>query len=516
MRAGESIGFRLTAAFLLLFAIIIGFGLVGLMRVDEFNRESSSIRERWLKSTRYLGDLNNFTSDFRALEATVLVSPGPAQSQSLSAEIATLDDEIGRAERAYESLAHDRAETQIYQDFRNVWRDYRAGTDQVFELTRAERNAEAVALYFDSSHRLFASATDSLDRLSNLTNQNAQAASDRAAAAMTAAWNFLSGAVILSLFVVGVILLYVTSVVVRPLKELSSCMQALSGGDMDVEIPKVDQRNELGEMARSVAVFKDNAVELKLSQLGLASQAQMLEEKLAHEIRLNQQQRNFISMASHEFRTPMTIIDGHAQRLINAQEQAPNPKIAERAKKIRSAIKRMSAMIDANLQTARFIDEEHSLYLHVSDFDIRAVLHEVCKLHREISMNAAIIEHLGSEPLKLSGDKDLLLQVFNNLVANAVKYSPAGGEVVVLCRAEGEDVLVSVKDSGIGIPQSELERVFERYYRGSNAKSIVGTGIGLFFVRLVVDLHGGTVRAESDGSSGSTFVVRLKKRAEAR
>jgi len=97
MGAGESIGFRLIAAFLLLFAIIIGFGLVGLMGVDEFNRESSAIRERWLKSTRYLGDLNNFTSDFRTLEATALVSPSPAQSQILNAETATLDDGIVRS-----------------------------------------------------------------------------------------------------------------------------------------------------------------------------------------------------------------------------------------------------------------------------------------------------------------------------------------------------------------------------------------------------------------------------------
>ncbi|HYA81546.1 MAG TPA: ATP-binding protein, partial [Methylocystis sp.] len=446
---------------------------------------------------------------------TALVSPSPAQSQSLDTEMSTLDDEIVRSKHAYEGLAHDRSEMQIYQEFETNWRAYRAGADRVFELARAESKAEAVALYLSSSHRLFVSASDSLGRLSDLTNENAQTASDRAAAAIKTAWNFLSAAVILSVLVVGVILLYVTGVVIRPLKELSSCMQALSRGDMDVEIPKVDRRNELGEMARSVAVFKNNAVELKLSQLGLASQAKMLEEKLAHEIRLNQQQRNFISMASHEFRTPMTIIDGHAQRLINAQEPATHSKIAERAKKIRSAIKRMSAMIDANLQTARFIDEEHSLYLHVSDFDIRAVAHEVCKLHREISMNAVIVENLGSEPLKVSGDKDLLLQVLNNLVANAVKYSPAGGEVRVECRGEGGDVLVSVKDNGIGVPQSELPHVFERYYRCSNATSIVGTGIGLFFVRLVVDLHGGTVSAESDGKSGSTFAVRLGKRTEA-
>ena len=318
---------------------------------------------------------------------------------------------------------------------------------------------------------------------------------------------------ILSLLLVVLILLYVARIVIFPLRELADCMRALSSGDVDVALPDALQPNEIGEMARAVAVFRNNAVDLKLSRRGLARQAMMLEEKLAQEIRLNQQQRNFISMASHEFRTPMTIIDGHAQRLLNARDpELPNP-AKERAKKIRWAVKRMSVMIDTILRSSRVLDEAPELYLHHSEFDMRAMLHEVCKLNREISPNTAILETLGSESLKISGDRDLLFQVFVNLVANSVKYSSPWLPIEVSCRAEGERVIVEIEDKGVGIPEADLPHIFERYFRGANVASVVGAGIGLYFVKLVVDLHGGTVKAESLESEGSKFTVELPRAA---
>ena len=180
---------------------------------------------------------------------------------------------------------------------------------------------------------------------------------------------------ILSLLLVVLILLYVARIVIFPLRELADCMRALSSGDVDVALPDALQPNEIGEMARAVAVFRNNAVDLKLSRRGLARQAMMLEEKLAQEIRLNQQQRNFISMASHEFRTPMTIIDGHAQRLLNARDpELPNPAKGEGEEDPMGgeAHERHDQHDPALLA---LLDEAPELYLHGhSEFDMRAML----------------------------------------------------------------------------------------------------------------------------------------------
>ena len=343
MSVSHSIGFRLTASFVVLFSILIGFGLLGLRRLDEFNIELSAIRERWLTSTRYLGDLNNYTSDFRAMEATFLLAPRDRNIASRQpAEANTLDNAIDLAQQNYEKVAHDDFEKQLYLEFKQVWEQYRKEAARVLNLSLANNNADAIAIYLTSSNHTFAAASNLLERLNNQNNRHAQEASDRATIAIREAWNSISAALALSGFTVVAILLYVRRTVASPLRELASRMHSLSQGDMDVDIFGADGLNELGEMARAVAVFRSNAIELKVSQRGLASQAMMLEEKLAHERRLNQQQRNFIAMASHEFRTPMTIIDGHAQRVINSQEPPSYEKLAERARKIRGAIKRMS------------------------------------------------------------------------------------------------------------------------------------------------------------------------------
>jgi signal transduction histidine kinase len=101
------------------------------------------------------------------------------------------------------------------------------------------------------------------------------------------------------------------------------------------------------------------------------------------------------------------------------------------------------------------------------------------------------------------------LQAFSNLVANSVKYSPGGGTIAVSAHAEEKQIVICVKDEGIGIAEDDIPHLFERYYRGSNVASIVGTGIGLFLVKVVVDLHLGSINVQSHKGSGSQFEVRL-------
>jgi two-component system, OmpR family, sensor kinase len=102
-----------------------------------------------------------------------------------------------------------------------------------------------------------------------------------------------------------------------------------------------------------------------------------------------------------------------------------------------------------------------------------------------------------------------LFQVFSNLLANAVKYSPNGGAILVEAAPIGKEAVVSVIDRGIGIPAGDLSRLFERYYRGGNVSGIVGTGVGLYLVKTGVDLHKGRIEVASEEGCGSRFTVRL-------
>ena len=191
MRRTQSIIFRLTASFALLFGILIGFGLFGLLRLDDFNKESSAIRDRWLKSTRYIGDLNNYTSDFRAMEANFLLSAQTGAIVDQSKETRELDLAIERSQHNYESVIHDPLELKLYSEFQQVWRDYRTEAERVFNEGSTKNNARAIAIYLNSSSRTFIAASDLLEKLNDQNNSHAQQASNRATVAIQEAWNYI-------------------------------------------------------------------------------------------------------------------------------------------------------------------------------------------------------------------------------------------------------------------------------------------------------------------------------------
>ena len=509
MKRTQSIRFRATLIFSFIFVVVIGIGAVGFAWISDFNKESSDIRNRWLQNTRYLGDLANYTSDLRAAEGAYLLTQADSGLKTLQREVADLDSEISKAQRNYETILHDSWEIEHYRSFREHWSAYKRLSTPVFDATTSAQKADATGVYLSSSKRAFSAVSNLLEELTEHNNQGAKEASNRASDTIRAARFF--GALTIAITAAAVLgtLAFITRSLTVPLIELADCMRRLSHGDMDITIKSISRSDELGKMAQAVIVFRNNAIELKANQRGLALQATMLEEKLAHEQRLSQQHRNFISMASHEFRTPMTVVDGHAQRLINAVEPLSREAVADRAWKIRIAVKRMKVMIDNLLETSKMIDVDPNLYFHPSNFDLRALLHEVCSVHREISPNAILVEDLRQEGVTTFGDRKLLFLTFSNLITNALKYSFDAKPILVRMRPENAQVLVTIQDQGIGIPERDLDRLFERYYRGTNVSGIVGSGIGLYLVKVVLDLHGGSIKVESRENHGSCFSISL-------
>ena len=187
-----------------------------------------------------------------------------------------------------------------------------------------------------ASRVAYDAASDTLGQLTDQAVANAQAASDRLGVAYRQAfWLILLGIVIAGVMVVAA-LIHISRSISAPLLHLADRMRRLAANNTDIDIPETERRDEIGEMAQATVVFRNNAIELMRSQRILARQAAMLEERLAQEQRLALAQRNFVSMASHEFRTPLTIVDGHARRLDKSgRGGAAEAEVGERAGKIR-------------------------------------------------------------------------------------------------------------------------------------------------------------------------------------
>jgi len=509
MRQPRSLRFHLALVFLFFFLLAVVLGLFSISRLSNFNSLSTDIAEVWLPNTRVLGDLNNFTSDFRAIEGSNLLSSQSSQIAATEKELEELDRSVAHAQRSYEQIRHDAAENDLYAQFKERWNDYRKNVNQMLALSRTNRKAEAIAIYMTSSRSAYNAASDTLGQLTDHAVVNAQRARARLASAYRQAVWLIGLAMAIAGVMVVAALFYIGRSISTPLLQLADRMHCLAVNETDIDIPGTERPDEIGEMARATVVFRNNAIELMRSQRVLAQQASMLEEKLAQEQHLALLQRNFVSMASHEFRTPLTIIDGHAQRLIKLKDRVATDEISERAGKVRGAVLRITHLIDNLLNTSRLFDGGGRLYFRPEEIDLASLLHEVIQLHREIAPGSQIKEKWGTAPLHMMGDPKLLFQVFSNLLSNAIKYSPNGGLIEISAETHPQDVVVAIEDHGIGIPEKDLDRLFERYHRGSNVSGIVGTGVGLYLVKMVADLHGGSVAVDSREGQGSRFTLRL-------
>jgi two-component system, OmpR family, sensor kinase len=472
----NSLRARLSLVFLALFATIVLLGLASVWSLSHSNEVSKDVRDRWLSNTRLLGDLNNFTSDYRTAEADSLIASSPDDLRQALHDIQVLDQAVIRAQRGYESIPHDAREWQLYHEFSATWAAYLKLADRVTTLVSSSHPADAASLYRLGSRETYDTAQDMLGELTDYNVVRAAQASERSVRAYERARWLLGAALVMAGLMLAVVIVRVHRSVSVPLLDLIRTMRQLAANDTGVQIDHTGRSDEIGEMARAVVVFRSNAIDLMQSQSGLAQQATMLEEKLAHEQYVTQLQRNFVSMITHEFRTPLTQIDAHAQRLISLRTRLTGDDLEERARRIRAAVQRIVRLIDSLVDTARLADGDARLFFHPEPMDLAAVLRDVCSMHRELSPCMQIFEDYGNPPLPIEGDPKLLFQVFSNLLSNAIKYSAPDATVTLRARQTPGQTIVSVEDHGIGIPEADQARIFTRYYRGTDVAGYVGTG----------------------------------------
>lgn len=500
---------RLAFISVMLFVMIACFGAFTLHLFSEYNQLSNNVRGRWLPSTRLLGDLNNTTSDFRAAEGDALLASGDAERSAQANVLGALSQSVARAQNDYQQIPHTPPESLIYRSFAQRWVAYRQLAAQVVALAASGSQASATTLYRTKSRAAYNVASDTLGALTAFNVQQASNASARVARAYREGRLLILAAIILAGTLLGLSLRYIRTRISRPMTKLAHTMQMLAANTTDIQIEGIGRDDEIGDMSRAVMVFRGNAIALMQSQHGLAQQAAMLEQKLACERELTRLQRNFVSMISHEFRTPLAAIDAHAQRLNNMKAHIEPDDLADRARRIRSAVQRMTGLMENLLSSSRLMDGKPELFFHPDAFDLACLLRDVCSFQREIAPNAYIGEGFGASPLMFRGDQKLIFQMFSNLLSNAIKYSPDDVFVQVRAHRDEDRVLITIRDKGIGVPAQDLGGLFDRYYRGGNASGIVGTGIGLYLARTVAKLHGGDITVQSDEGEGACFTVTL-------
>lgn len=229
---------------------------------------------------------------------------------------------------------------------------------------------------------------------------------------------------------------------------------------------------------------------------------------LERERELNALKNRFISVVSHEFRTPLTVILSSAELLEHYGAKWPDERRIQHLRKIHTAVVVMTALLDNVGLYGRV--ESGSLENNPEPFDASAMLAEILD---DVRMAMPVEQELSlddrAEGRRLLADPKLLRHVFANLLANAIRFSNHGTPIETSCFWEGDNWVVEVRDRGIGVPPRDAERVWERFQRGSNVDGIPGTGLGLAIVRRCAEIMGAKATLSDRDGSGTVARVEL-------
>jgi len=232
------------------------------------------------------------------------------------------------------------------------------------------------------------------------------------------------------------------------------------------------------------------------------------QQALRREQDMREAYRSFVDLVSHQFRTPLAVIDSSMQRILRQGEAMPADEIARRAGRVREAVGGLARLIETTLEGMRLDDGEPEP--RKEPCDVAAAIRSVAARQGELTPERQVDLRLAADlPRGLVTDPVLLEQILANLLSNAVKYSPESEPVGVVARVEQDRVAISVHDNGIGIGEDELGLVFGRFFRSKAASGIPGTGLGLNVSSRLARLLGGTLELSSRQGVGSTFTLRL-------
>jgi two-component system OmpR family sensor kinase len=287
----------------------------------------------------------------------------------------------------------------------------------------------------------------------------------------------------------------------RPLADVEATADSIAGGNLEQRVPGAEKPTEVGRLARALNVM--------LERIQSAFDARVRSEK---KLRDNEQHlRQFVADASHELRTPIAAVSAYAELFERggAEHSEDLPRIAAG---IRMETARMDRLVDDLLTLAR-IDEGAAM--EMAPVELVSLVAESVRTATAVGPDWPV-RFWAARPVEVSGNKDRLRQVIDNLLSNVRAHTPEGTETTVRVDQVGDEAEVEVRDAGPGMPGEDARRVFERFYRADPARSRTsgGSGLGLSIVSAIVEAHHGTVTASSAPGEGMTVTVRLPLRAD--
>ncbi len=329
------------------------------------------------------------------------------------------------------------------------------------------------------------------DRQTFLNNEAAAAARDR----LSRATVILTVTPLAGIGIILVLMAATNRAILRPLASLATSARRLAAADYTATLPAA-QQHEIGELVSAFAEMRS-----------------AVEQRAAKAAELDRMKNEFVSVVSHELRTPLTAIRGSLQLLLADPDSVANAENRQLLHTALNSCERLVRIVGDILDISKI--EAGRLILRAKRLSLADIAHQSIDGVRQLAAQASItlVDEVPRDLPPVMGDADRLTQALINLLSNAVKFAPPRSSVTVNGRADGNYVVLSVRDRGPGIAPQDIGRLFHRFQQleGSGSRRVSGTGLGLVISKAIVEQHGGRVEVDSTVGEGSTFSIVLPR-----
>jgi len=489
-RAPLSIYAKLLTAFLIIAGLLIIVSAVGLAELYQVNQRAGDLVKIQRKIAAYRQLQHDTTAQLYSVASALLV----AEDKTLEATLRQLN-QFGYDLDRLQFVGQD--EIEIVARVRTDYEAFIAVVTEVIELIRAGKVAQG-------RESQIGRASPLADRLERLTNELVnKAEADMLARVDESQEDYRQAQMLVIGFALGSLLLAlglgysISWSLIEPVRRMDERFSELAAGNFSGKV-SVSNQDELGSLAQNLNRMSDELGRL-YRQLEAA----------------NRHKSEFLANMSHELRTPLNAVIGFSEVLQERMFGELNEKQADYVSDIHSSGRHLLSLINDILDLAKI--EAGRMELEPSDFHLPSMLETALTLVRERAQRHGIALSLNVAPDVgvVRGDERKLKQVTLNLLSNAVKFTPEGGSVRLAAHANAAALEVSVTDTGVGIAPEDQALVFEEFRQvGSDStRKAEGTGLGLALAKKFVELHGGTIRLESQPGRGSTFTFTLPAQA---
>ena len=468
-------------------AVVLAVPLLTALRsLERLHDETSQLEDREFAASLMLGRMRAATEDLRRSENLAAVDPRDSTRAMMTRDI----ERLSKLSDSLSSFALDSAAHFVNRAVREI----AAHAEPQFAAARAGRHAvvdsitEAVMLpALATIDRAIAAAERSLIASTRDRVRTTSAATEQA-------WETSAVMLVLAAILVAGIALWLTSSIGGPVRELETGMRRVADGDLSHRLPfRQDRPDEFGQLAESFTTMTEQLAEV------------------------NRIKAEFMSVASHELKTPINVIIGYLQLLDEGIYGPLTPKQAEICRTIRTQGNSLARLVQQLLDVSRFQAgagqiERRPVVLRKFLTELEAAFHVLAR-QRGVTFD---VVHGEALPETVLWDPDRMNETLGNLLSNAFKFTDRGGRVQLAVERLDGHMQLEVRDTGAGIPPEELAHVFEKFYQADNQSraSQKGTGLGLAISKQIVEAHDGSITCDSTVGEGTTFRIVVPLEAE--